>query len=78
MGFTYSQPFVIKQAIILGQLPKTEFFDNYGYGLIGAFALVYTGLSVRFTALHPSQVLILIISNRLLQGSTCGESDEPV
>ncbi len=27
--------------------PKDNFFDNWGYGLIGAFALVYGGQAVR-------------------------------
>jgi hypothetical protein len=30
MAFTYAQPFLMKQAIILALLPKTHFFDNWG------------------------------------------------
>jgi ATP-binding cassette, subfamily C (CFTR/MRP), member 1 len=51
MAFVYAQPFLIKQAIILAQLPKAEIFDNWGYGLIGAFVIVYGGLAVRLRSL---------------------------
>lgn len=41
---------------MLAQLPKAQFFDNWGYGLIGAFALVYGGLAVRLLP-YTSQLL---------------------
>ena len=77
MAFVYAQPFLIKQAIILAQLPKTETFDNWGYGLIGAFVIVYGGLAVRHIPL-PSQTLSLADMEifRLHLASTCGVSAE--
>jgi hypothetical protein len=46
-GFTYAQPFLITAAINLAVTPQTEQFNNNGYGLIGAYILVYTGIAVR-------------------------------
>ncbi|POR34539.1 Multidrug resistance-associated protein 1 [Tolypocladium paradoxum] len=40
MGFTYAQPFLIKQAVSLAATPDAQPFNNWGYGLIGAFTLV--------------------------------------
>lgn len=47
MGFTYAQPFLIKQAVSLAATPDAQPFNNWGYGLIGAFTLVYAGLAAR-------------------------------
>lgn len=46
MGLTYAQPFLIQETIGLAQLPKIKVFDNFGYGIIGAFVLVYGGVAV--------------------------------
>lgn len=46
IGFNYTQPFLIQSAIGLAVLPDTQPFNNWGYGLIGAYAIVYTGIAV--------------------------------
>jgi ATP-binding cassette, subfamily C (CFTR/MRP), member 1 len=46
IGFTYTQPFLISAAIRLASLPQGQPYDNIGYGLIGAYAIVYTGIAV--------------------------------
>ena len=44
IGFNYSQPFLIGKAVTyVGQKGASQ---NYGYGLIGATALVYLGMAV--------------------------------
>lgn len=53
MAFVYAQPFLIKQAISLALFPKTQEYDNWGYGLIGAFVIVYGGLAVRLSSRLP-------------------------
>lgn len=47
IAFTYTQPFLINQGIALAATPEVQPFDNWGYGLIGAYAIVYTGIAVR-------------------------------
>jgi hypothetical protein len=46
IGFTYSQPFLVNAAIKLASQPQMQPYDNTGYGLIGAYAIVYTGIAV--------------------------------
>jgi hypothetical protein len=46
IGFTYSQPYMIKKAVELAVLPQEQPYNNWAYGLIGAFAIVYTGVAV--------------------------------
>ena len=46
IGFTFCQPFLIQQAIhFIGQ-PVNESTTNAGYGLIGAYFLVYCGIAL--------------------------------
>ena len=45
-GFTFAQPYLIERAVILASLPEKQPFNNWGYGLIGAFALVYGGMAI--------------------------------
>lgn len=47
VGFNFAQPFLINRAITLSQQPVTEQTTNYGYGLIGAYIIVYMGIAVR-------------------------------
>ncbi|KAL7924395.1 multidrug resistance-like protein [Trichoderma austrokoningii] len=49
IGFTYTQPFLITAAINLAATPQTQQFNNNGYGLIGGYILVYTGMAVSIT-----------------------------
>jgi ATP-binding cassette, subfamily C (CFTR/MRP), member 1 len=46
IGFNYAQPFLINAAIALASQPVTESYNNIGYGLIGAYILVYVGIAV--------------------------------
>jgi hypothetical protein len=46
IGFTYAQPFLIQSAVEFAGTRKGMPYDNYGYGLIGAFVLVYAGQAV--------------------------------
>ncbi|CAM1501184.1 Fc.00g103460.m01.CDS01 [Cosmosporella sp. VM-42] len=46
IAFTYAQPFLINAAIKFAGLPESQPYDNFGYGLIGAYFLVYTGIAV--------------------------------
>jgi ATP-binding cassette, subfamily C (CFTR/MRP), member 1 len=46
IGFNFSQPFLIERAIKLSTEPVNNVTTNYGYGLIGAYILAYTGIAV--------------------------------
>ncbi|KAI8175262.1 ABC transporter atnG [Colletotrichum sp. SAR 10_66] len=46
IGFNYAQPLLIQQGIELAGLPQTREYRNRGFGLIGAYVLVYTGIAV--------------------------------
>ena len=45
-GFTYSQPFLINTLINYIESPDPNVNKNYGYGLIGAYVLVFFGAAV--------------------------------
>lgn len=51
IAFTYVQPFLIEQGIKLAASPPGQPGDNMGYGLIGAYVIVYIGIAVG----RPSQ-----------------------
>ncbi|WYZ37828.1 hypothetical protein EsH8_II_001334 [Colletotrichum jinshuiense] len=46
IAFSYAQPFLINEAISLASQPQTQPYNNRGFGLIGAYVLVYTGIAV--------------------------------
>ena len=48
IGFSFAQPFLINRAILFASSPDTPENRNVGYGLIGAFVLVYIGIAVSF------------------------------
>ena len=52
-GLSFCQPFLINKAIILSVEPVTDKTNNVGYGLIGAYFLVYTGIAVSPIELLP-------------------------
>jgi hypothetical protein len=45
-AFNFCQPFLLQRAIDLSQQPININSTNTGYGLIGAYFLVYTGIAV--------------------------------
>jgi ATP-binding cassette subfamily C (CFTR/MRP) protein 1 len=45
-ALTFTQPFLVNAAI--KYIEARDSPQNTGYGLIGAYALVYTGLAVRY------------------------------
>lgn len=45
-AFTYTQPFLVTKAIEFAYTPETVAYNNVGYGLIGAYVLVYSGIAV--------------------------------
>ncbi|RDW58714.1 hypothetical protein BP6252_13190 [Coleophoma cylindrospora] len=49
IGFTYSQPFLVKRVINLVSQPTSTSSNNAGYGMIGAYALVYIGMALSTT-----------------------------
>jgi hypothetical protein len=53
-ALVFCQPFLINRAITLSQEAITKQTTQTGYGLIGAYFLVYVGIAVRMPlTLHP-------------------------
>ncbi|KAI4197560.1 MAG: hypothetical protein LQ348_002135 [Seirophora lacunosa] len=46
IGFTFCQPFLIERAVELTRQPVDGSSTNVGYGLIGAYFLVYVGIAI--------------------------------
>ncbi|KAI5463545.1 multidrug resistance-like protein [Mariannaea sp. PMI_226] len=46
IGLSFAQPFLVSTAIAYAGSPNTERNDSIGYGLIGAYVLVYVGLAI--------------------------------
>lgn len=51
-AFNFCQPFLIHRAVTYSQQNDTDQTAHIGYGLIGAYVLVYVGIAVRSD--HPS------------------------
>ena len=47
IGFNFCQPFLINRAVTFSQQAVTTETTNVGYGLIGAYILVFVGIAVR-------------------------------
>ncbi|KAI4192890.1 MAG: hypothetical protein LQ346_004105 [Caloplaca aetnensis] len=52
IAFNFCQPFLIERVIEFNQQPATGSTTNVGYGLIGAYFLVYTGIAVTTGQYH--------------------------
>ena len=57
IGFNFCQPFLIHRAVDFSQQATTDQTSNIGYGLIGAYVLVFVGIAVsrlarRLSLLH--------------------------
>lgn len=46
IGFTFAQPVLLKRALAVSENEDTQYNNNVGYALIGAYFLVYTGMAV--------------------------------
>ncbi|KAK1634372.1 ABC transporter [Colletotrichum phormii] len=46
IAFNYAQPFLIDEAIRLASQPQQQPYNNRGFGLIGAYVIVYIGIAV--------------------------------
>ena len=46
IGFTFCQPFLITRAVDLSSQPITSASRDVGYGLIGAYLIVYIGIAI--------------------------------
>lgn len=46
IAFDFAQPFLIQRAISFSSRSKAQDPDNVGYGLIGAYFLVYSGIAI--------------------------------
>lgn len=60
IAFNFCQPFLINRAIAYSDEPNTSQTTNVGYGLIGAYFLVYVGIAVHSTC-GPMLVLSLTL-----------------
>ena len=73
VGLKYSQPFLLRRLVTYLGGPKSERQnENFGYGLMGATALVYFGIAVSSNLLEQVMALIFLgrqweISARSLQ-----------
>lgn len=45
-AFTISQPFLVQRVLDFTSAPPSDSDRNTGYGLIGAYAIVYIGIAV--------------------------------
>jgi hypothetical protein len=50
IAFNFCQPFLINRAVTFSQEPVTSQTTNIGYGLIGAYVLVFVGIAVRISS----------------------------
>ncbi|KAH8701351.1 P-loop containing nucleoside triphosphate hydrolase protein [Phaeosphaeriaceae sp. PMI808] len=45
-AFNFCQPFLVERAVLLSQEPVTPQSRNVGYGMIGAYFIVYVGIAI--------------------------------
>lgn len=46
IGFNFCQPFLINRAVTFSQQSSSTQTKNIGYGLIGAYVIVFVGIAV--------------------------------
>ena len=49
IGFVFAQPFLVDTTVSWVDAPTTANTKSQGYGLVGAFAITYTGIAVRYS-----------------------------
>lgn len=56
MGLSLAQPYLVSAAI--NYIDNAALAKSYGYGLIGAYAIVYLGIAVRAVTFFYTQLLL--------------------
>lgn len=51
IGFTFAQPILLKRALAVSESEPTQYNNNVGYALIGAYFLVYVGKPYTYRSL---------------------------
>jgi hypothetical protein len=67
IAFNFCQPFLINRAIAYNQqssVQETAQTANIGYGLIGAYVIVYVGIAVRSS---PPALVCVIFANTIVR-----------
>ena len=57
VGFLFGQPFLVRRTVLLMSEEPSQYSSYSGYGLIVAFAIVFTGIAVRMNMFMDSQWL---------------------
>ncbi|PHH89568.1 hypothetical protein CDD83_5759 [Cordyceps sp. RAO-2017] len=83
-GFSFSQPFLIERVLNFTTEPEFPNSKNYAYGLVGAYAIVYIGLSISFAIYQHKTYrlltlfrgsLVTLIFNKTLRVSSSSIAD---
>ncbi|CAG8888161.1 unnamed protein product [Penicillium egyptiacum] len=83
-GFCFAQPFLVERVLNFMTEPEHANSTNYGYGLIGAYAIVYLGIAISYAAYEHKTCrvitmvrgsLVTLIFNKTLRMSTTAISD---
>lgn len=75
-GFKFCQPFLINTLLDFLQQPTGEASNNYGYGLIGATILIYTGIAVSTAIYWYFHERTLCMSRASLAGAVYRKTTE--
>lgn len=59
VGLRFSQPFLIERSIKFSVEPPSRWNSNVGYGLIGAYILVYVGMAVSHAKCRTHKAALL-------------------
>ncbi|RCI10632.1 hypothetical protein L249_4464 [Ophiocordyceps polyrhachis-furcata BCC 54312] len=66
-GFSFSQPYLIQRVLDFTTQPENPNTNNISYGLVGAYAIVYIGLSLSFAIYqHKTYRLLTLIRGSLV------------
>jgi hypothetical protein len=73
-GFTFAQPFLIGVTVDFMARQKTTENEKYGQALVGAYIVVYLGLTVRYLSSFSLKIKTLIYDAKDFDGSVlaCG------
>ncbi|KAK2738485.1 hypothetical protein FQN57_007000 [Myotisia sp. PD_48] len=66
-GFSFSQPYLVMRVLDFTGEPENQHTKNTGYGLIGAYAVVYIGLALSFVVYqHKTYRLLTLYRGSLI------------